>query len=653
MRVMPKLPMRTWGTILRILSQESPIIIVKEIVWRFEQQRRIRKFSALLENFKCPVRVRYIPYYQPDLTRCSEQVRFAILNSAEEVCQGRYPLLSYATQTLGFPPAWNVDFVSSKEWDLSPSGQVKIIRGDGSDVKAVWELSRLQFLAILGKAYRLTGEQRYREAGKQIVSNWIDLNPVGRGVNWTVAMEAGLRAISVLFFVNLIWPLGPDEALWLDKVTVSLWQHVFYIENHLEFSHIARSNHYLSNIIALHFVTAFLEGAESESRRKMYRKQVEKEILHEVYEDGGDYEASLGYHALVAQLFTTAMLTMSAEGVTPDPEFSTRLRRMYEIMAEVGGVTGKLPHVGDVDDGRVELLVGDLEQIAEPVERRHSLLIPGLLGVGGALFKQQWGNDDDAFWYGLPCLPGSVPQARNNVIVFVQSGIALARRDRAEVLFFAIPNGIQGKGSHTHNDKLSVILRIDGAELFCDSGTGCYTRDVAMRNEFRSTRAHNTVIVNALEQNTIPKRGAFSIGNEARLTPIEWENKGGRLRMSASHSGYQRIGVTHKRTIVWDEAYVISIEDEFSGSGQCSIQANYTVAPEWEVTSIEPNTERVHFGRGTQAASIEFHCEQKLTTHTERASITRTFGVPIAATRITVSTVSALPLRLRSTVKWN
>ena len=39
-----------------------------------------------------------------------------------------------------------------------------------------------------------------------------------------------------------------------------------------------------------------------------------------------------------------------------------------------------------------------------------------------------------------------------------------------------MPNGCRGKGSHTHNDKLSFILRVNGEELFGDSGTGVYTR---------------------------------------------------------------------------------------------------------------------------------------------------------------------------------
>jgi hypothetical protein len=650
--------MRTWRNLFEIVIRESPAVLVKEAVWRVEKQQRRRSFAKLAAKAGCPVRFRNIAYYQPNLSACGDEGRATLVKTADQICQGRFPLLSYERLTLGFPPPWHVDFVSGKGWELAPSHQVAPVRHDGSDVKAAWELSRLQFLPVLGKAYRLTGDERYREAAKRLVCDWIERNPVGRGVNWTCAMEAALRAMSILFLFNLLWPLREEESDWRDRVTLALWQHSLYIESHLEFSHISRSNHYLSDIVGLYCLSAFLDGPEADVRRRLYRSRVEREILHQVYEDGGDYEASLGYHVLVAQLFTTAVLVMRAEGASPGPAFATRLQRMYELLATASDEMGRLPHVGDCDDGRVELLIDDLEQVSRPAPCRDSLRVSGLLGIGRALFNQpSLGRHDDALWYGLSRPTQTAPPAprRAALAVFRQSGIAVARRKNATVMFFAMPNGIHGKGSHTHNDKLSVVLRVEGAELFCDSGTGCYTRDVALRNGLRSTKAHNTVVVKDQEQNIIPKGkgGAFSCGDEAMVSPLEWETSNDNLWLRASHFGYRRIGVTHSRTLRWEDDGYITIEDEFAGAGECSIQAHYHLDPSWRVAGLERLNGAVRcLLRGIRTVEVRFEGPQPLAVETVPARISRLYGVLLPAERICVRTCGPLPFLLRSIIGW-
>src|SRR5208282_5408322 len=162
--------MRTWRNLLRIVSRESPLVLAKEAVWRLEKRQRRKGFPKLIAGAGCPVRLRNIPYYSPDLSACSDEGRTALVQTADQACQGRFPLLSYENLILGFPPLWHVDFISGKGWDLSPSDELAYVRHDGSDVKAVWELSRLQFLPVLGKAYRLTSEERYREAAKRLTA---------------------------------------------------------------------------------------------------------------------------------------------------------------------------------------------------------------------------------------------------------------------------------------------------------------------------------------------------------------------------------------------------------------------------------------------------------------------------------------------------
>ena len=235
----------------------------------------------------------------------------------------------------------------------------------------------------------------------------------------------------------------------------------------------------------------------------------------------GHAEASTGYHVLATQLFAVPFLVARAGGDEFSPEYAARLAAMFGWIATLADDRGRLAHIGDCDDGRVELLPEDLEQMKLPPAQRHSLHVASLLKLGEALF---------------PALVETDPARRPNVRVLRNSGIAVARVEGAELIFLAMPNGLGGRGSHTHNDKLSLVLRASDDELLCDSGTGCYTRDAALRNRLRATAAHNTLSIDGHEQNRINPSQLFRIGNDASPTPIAAAVNGDSITLSAAHS---------------------------------------------------------------------------------------------------------------------
>jgi Heparinase II/III-like protein/Heparinase II/III N-terminus len=641
------------------LIQESPTTLAREAMWRARKRWRKRRVRALLQNaHHRPLVFHNLPYYVPARVRVQSLKRDIIVAVADLVRNGEYPFLGYGTRYLGFPPRWDIDFVSGKGWPNSPSDLLEVVRHDGSDVKVPWELSRLQFLPVLGKAFVLTADIRYRDAAKDLLSAWIDQNPTLMGVNWTAPMDAALRAVSICFLLNLIDPSDPGDADWLRKVIISLWQHLLFIEAYLEFSHFRRSNHYLSNILGLFCLSVFLDGPNMAARRNRYAQLLEREIFHQVYQDGGDYEASTGYHILVTQMFTTAVLLMRAAGRKLKPTVQERLSSMYKLTATLADAAGRIPHVGDCDDGRVELLSDDLQQmLSTPVDERHSLTVRNLLGIGGALLGANFGGvSEDAGWYGLDtnaCQAGH-QQFKREICVFPQSGIAVARRGECEVILLAMPNGIEGKGSHTHNDKLSVIVRIGSEELFCDAGTGVYTRDSAMRNRFRSTASHNTVVVDRSEQNSIPSGpvGLFVLGDEAHVSPIEIRQDGETIGLKASHYGYRKLGVTHIRTIQLLPGRAV-IEDSLTGSGVHSVQLNFHVPPVWRVdTSVVIGREIRCSIQGPKSVDLLVTAPCELRMQQFPSQISRTYGSTSPAYRVCIEADAAVPVCFRTELKW-
>lgn len=155
------------------------------------------------------------------------------------------------------------------------------------------------------------------------------------------------------------------------------------------------------------------------------------------------------------------------------------------------------------------------------------------------------------------------------------------------------PNGQGGLGGgHTHNDKLSFELCVDGEDIILDPGTYVYTASPEWRNRFRSTAYHNTVMVAGEEQNPFKSVELFAIHPCAVCKLHTFLCTPDRDFLEAEHTGYQRLqpSVTHRRKISYEKAERIwSITDIVMGSGYSSITAMFHLAEKLAPKIIAPN----------------------------------------------------------------
>jgi hypothetical protein len=638
--------LRSLASALRSNSLPS---LVREAAWRSIRSIREASFQLAKPGGACPVRFQPIGYYESRTEPVSEPARAATLAYADAILRGEYPLMGYGSPPLGTRPDWQCDWVSGKTWPLEDSRRIRIVRHDGSDVKAPWELSRLQFAPVVAKAWVLTGDRRYREALRSLLTDWIVRNPIGKGVNWTIAMEAALRGISLCLTMELLWPFTESEKPWLDQMTASLWQHLRFVEAHSEFSFLLRSNHYLSNIVGLTTLSAYLHGPGIRQRFKKYARAVNREILLQTYSDGGDCEASSGYHVLVAQMFLHSFVVQQRSGGVIAPEFERRLRLIFEWIASLADDAWKLPHLGDCDNGRVELLADDIAQAMLPAAEGHSLHVGSLCGLASHLLQ-------------LPTKGGREDQ--KPVLLLPDSGIALLRSGEASAIFCALPNGLGGKGSHTHCDKLSVLLRLGPDEVFCDSGSRGYSRSAELRNLDRSTKAHNTLMIDAAEQNVLSAdpESIFQSGNEAVVSPIA-VLEGGGTSVRARHQGYARIGVEHQRTVELSQSSLQVIDevcwdelswDEMTGTREHLLELRYVLGPEWCVSSKMMTGETVGCViTGPQRLTLQCESTHPLELSVMPAEISRAYGAVLPASCIRIQTTARLPAKVQTRVRWD
>ena len=122
-----------------------------------------------------------------------------------------------------------------------------------------------------------------------------------------------------------------------------------------------------------------------------------------------------------------------------------------------------------------------------------------------------------------------------------------------------------------------------------DPGTYDYFSFPAWRAYFRSTRAHNTVVVDGLDQSQMLGPFLWGAGGPARSA-----SRGSRRvdggRVVGEHDGYTgwRIRSLHRRTLSLDaESRVLTICDEIVAQGTHDI-ASYFHLAEDAVVSAEP-----------------------------------------------------------------
>jgi len=451
---------------------------------------------------------------------------------------------------------WRRDPLSNYLWPLDYHRDLKLQRPDGSDVRVLWELNRLGHFITLARAYALTDDERYSEEFLSQLRSWDEQNPYGRGPNWSCAMEVALRAINLLAAFEVFRHSPQLDSGSLQRLLRLFQQHGNYIRRNLEFSYIATSNHYLSDVVGLLWLGVMLpELRAAEEWRDFGLDQMLREMDKQVLADGADFEASTGYHRFVTELFLYSFLLCRANNIEIQERYWSKLRQMLLYISAYLRPDGFAPLIGDTDSGQVL-----------PFVRRRADDHAYLLTVGSIVF-----ND-------LETCDASK--------AFPQAGTYIMREGDLYLCFNASDAGINGRGSHGHNDALSIEVSAGGHVFIVDPGTYVYSADLQKRHEFRSTAYHSTVRIDGEEQNTIEVETPFVIGNEARPRALEWKTNQDFDKVVAEHYGYTRLPrpVTHRRTITFNKRERRwLIDDEFFGDGEHDFEVRFHFAPEVEV----------------------------------------------------------------------
>lgn len=433
------------------------------------------------------------------------------------------------------------------------------------DFKYFWEVPRLQHLTILAKAFYLTKNQRYANEVEEQLKSFLEQSPYLSGVNWIMPMEAGIRLVSICWitaFLKDYLHMNPKLCGVIEKLIIS---HVEYISKN--YSAYSSANNHLVGEAAGVFIASICFGdlKGMEKHRNNAYEMLSREVLHQHHEDGVNKEQAIHYQMFCFDFFLLAGLLGQHNGLDFTDEYWTTLEKSAEFIACMNNDAGQWIHIGDSDDGKAVALTSNIDET-------RSMLATSAVLFDRADFKAIAKKvDEKTFW-----LLGE--KGKNK---FEQLTIHSPRKPfrsefphggyyvlhsiepvNVKLIFDCGPLGFESIAAHGHADSLSFILMVHGREFFIDTGTYTYVAEDPYRNYFRSTAAHNTIVIDGVDQSEM--QGPFLWSKKANSFLEEFTSNDSFDNVSGWHDGYTRLAnpVIHRRSIELDKKEaLLSIND--------------------------------------------------------------------------------------------
>jgi len=513
-----------------------------------------------------------------------------IKEAAEAICAHRFAFFE-ATFTFGEKIPWLADPVTGKTRPPLFHTKVDIFGGDtgAGDVKYVWELNRHQFIPTLGKAYWLTGEERYAEEALSLLDDWILENPYLVGINWTSALEVAVRSLAWSWGCAFFESSKHFTAERRKGIVRSLYQHGLYLERHLSYF-FSPYNHLIGEATALYTIGSLFPLLKSSSRWEEIGWQIlEAEMPKQFHPDGGTVEQATGYHFFTLGFYLQALLIRQRQAQEPPRAIRVIFENVFDYAMHMTRPDGEIPMIGDGDEGK-----------ALPLYQASRWDFRPFLAIGAALFqrgdfkKMAGPFPPDALWLIGPeafeayrILPEALPVETSKA--FPSSGYNIMRTgwDReAHYLNFdcgELADGLHPdeipSAAHGHADALSFELSAFGRPMMIDPGFYTYNGPVAWHRYFRETAAHNTVVVDG--QSQAAYKGRLTWSHAPKTRRLHWAHTQAADFVSGMHEGYARLPqpVEHHRSILFFKPDYWLIRDKILGSGVHQVDRYFHFRP--------------------------------------------------------------------------
>lgn len=463
-----------------------------------------------------------------------------------------------------------IDMGSPIDWLHNPTG----------DKEFTWGINRFKHLRGLGIAYACTGDEKYAAKAWEHVSGWIATQPCPWGLAveeatyfqrpgpWRL-LETGLRLRQWVYAYHYFresksWS-GVSEVLFLESVK----EHARFL---LAYPASIEINHSIMHMIGLLSAgLTFSSWGESGAWTRFAVERLEACLREQVLPDGVHAELTPHYHMVSLELFVDCAVMLRKRGLSFSDEYERVLAGMAEFSRRMARQDGSMAPFADSYANQPP----DLNAAALYYDRPEWLLTDHL-------HEQFWTVGPDAIIRLLVRAGGNASgEARERregegereaAVHLVEGSIGLPFAFPAagyyglgnaeqQMIFDAAALG----GPHGHADALSFELCAFGEALLVDPGTYTYVEN-PWRRYFKSTAAHNTVLVDGQDQTPYLRTQRWG-APEAEVKLLRWDANG--QSVCAEHDGYAGRGIMHRRAVwFFADSGEWLIIDRLSGAGE-------------------------------------------------------------------------------------
>ena len=462
------------------------------------------------------------------------QVKFLVKNRLE---RKKKAITKASAPALGTMPLWmdrldaHPDYEKRFDRDEILNGTVTLLHESGTpgghnwdnpDKSHLWNfnLQYLEFLIPLAAAYRETGEAKYYEKFRDYCLRWMEDNEDGTGDGWH-PYTISLRLTNLWICMDGLGEIFRKDEKFTQKLGDSMYAQYLHLQKKLELHLLG--NHYLENLKAVMLGALYFKepGIYAE-----YKSRLQEELKEQILPDGVHYERSIMYHKIVLEDVMRAAKGVKDADQLFYQELSALLQPMTDAMYSLEEGMGHTPLFNDAGDNVARSMLSLLAALREEF---------------------------------------SIAPVNKNA--FPDAGYYCLRHQGLKILMDAGEIAPDYMPGHGHCDGLSFELSVDQHPVFVNSGTGQYQG--SLRGYFRSTRAHNTVVIEGEEQSECwgEHRVAKRISQISGDCGADWIH--GEL---VTATGRQQ-----KRTILVDDQKVI-VKDQVTGNAQGYLH----LAPDYE-----------------------------------------------------------------------
>ena len=418
-----------------------------------------------------------------------KQERTSILN-------GTYTYFNANQFEVGNNFDWITNPVNYFTYDINLHwSKIKDFSSEEGDIKYVWELSRFSFLYTLIRYDHHFSEDTSEFVFRKMI-DWISKNPLNRGPNYICSQEISIRILNwtfALFYYRYSKHLSDGN---FQKILHSIRGQLKHVYSNINFSRIAlRNNHTLTETLALYLGgLLFPFFPESKKWKKNGRKWFEKEVLHQIYDDGSYLQFSMNYQRVVIQLLSWGIRLAELHNEPFSEEVYDKARKSVSFLYNCMSLkNGHLPNYG-ANDGALffNLNNDDYRDFRGQIQALSYILLNQ-----DTFFWSDY-LSEDIFWYGLaPENKRATARKENNHIAKYTVGGYYLIREKSSFTFIRCG---KHKTRPSQADNLHLDIWHEGANYFIDGGTYMYNTYPDLQRYFAGTKSHNTIMLDDLDQ---------------------------------------------------------------------------------------------------------------------------------------------------------